>query len=391
MSRLKKEISEIINSYGEERNLYFNAVAPPLIQSSNFAFNSVNELRESLKREDEIPFYTRGVNPTTDILRRKMAAIEHTDDALIFASGSAAIAAAVMVNLRNGDHVVCVHKPYSWTKKLLDELLSRFGIKVTFVDGTLPNNYREALLPNTKMFFLESPNSWTFELQDIKAIVKIARNNGIITLIDNSYASPLNQTPADYGVDVILHSASKYISGHSDTVAGILCASTKMTERIFKSEFMTLGGIISPFNSWLLLRGLRTLPIRMERIADTTKKVVLYLESHSKIEIVYYPFLKSHPQYKLAKKQMKRGGGQFTAQLKTKNPKKIEKFCNSLQTFLLACSWGGYESLVFPTIVLIDSQNYQKGGLPVNMVRFYIGLEDADYLIQDLDQALEKI
>jgi len=391
MNQIPKHISEIINLYGEDRELYFNSVAPPLIQSSNFAFNTVEELRESLKKEDEIAFYTRGVNPTTDILRKKMAALEHTEDSLIFASGSAAIAAAVMVNLRQGDHVVCVQKPYSWTKKLLEDLLSRFGIKATFVDGTRHVNYERSILPNTRMFFLESPNSWTFELQDIQAVVNIARANGIITLIDNSYASPVNQTPADYGVDIVLHSASKYISGHSDTVAGILCASGRMTNRIFESEFMTLGGIISPFNSWLLLRGLRTLPIRMDRIAETTLRVVRFLDQHPEVEKINYPFLESHPQYDLACRQMKKGGGQFSVELKSKDPKKIEKFCNSLRAFLLACSWGGHESLVFPAIVLVDSQNYHKGGLPINMIRFYIGLEEADYLIADLANALNGI
>ena len=240
------------------------------------------------------------------------------------------------------------------------------------------------------MIILESPNSWTFELQNIEEVVVIARNNGLITLMDNSYASPINQTPADYGIDIILHSASKYISGHSDTVAGILCASKKMTKKIFESEFMTLGGIISPFNSWLLLRGLRTLPVRMDRVADTTMKVIKFLENHEKVSEIYYPFSKNHSQYALAQKQMKQGGGQFTILLKTEDPEKVEAFCNTLNNFLLACSWGGHESLIFPAIVLSNSQNYSKGGFPVNMIRFYIGLEDSEYLINDLKFALTK-
>lgn len=391
MSKYPNEISEIINAYGEDRALYFNSVAPPLIQSTNFAYKDIEEMRDSLQREDEVPFYTRGVNPTTDILRKKMAALEHTEDALIFASGSAAIAAAVMVNLRHGDHVVCVSKPYSWTKKLLDDLLGRFGVKVTYVDGTRPENFQEATLHSTKMYFLESPNSWTFELQDIPEIVKLAHQHGVITLIDNSYATPINQVPADWGVDIILHSASKYIGGHSDAVAGILCASKEMTTRIFESEFMTLGGIISPFNAWLLLRGLRTLPIRMDRVAENTARVVEYLVTHPKVGAVYYPFHPSHPQYDLAQRQMKKGGGQFSIQLKTENPVEVEKFCNSLKAFLLACSWGGHESLIFPAIVLADSLNYSKSTLPINMIRFYVGLEDPNYLINDLEGAFKSI
>lgn len=387
----KTHISEILNHLGEERELYFNAVAPPIIQSSNFCFESVSEMRESLKHEDEIPFYTRGVNPTTDILRKKMAALEHTEDCLIFASGSAAIAAAIMVNVRNGDHVVCVDNPYSWTKKLLENILSRFGIKATYVDGRNPQNFKDALQPNTKLFYLESPNSWTFELQDIESVTNIARKHGIITLIDNSYNSPVSSTPADSGADIILHSASKYISGHSDTVAGILCASREMTTRIFESEFMTLGGVISPFNAWLLIRGLRTLPIRMERISNTTAKIVTYLEEHSAIKDVYYPHSPRHPQYELAKKQMKYGAGLLTIELHEKDPEKIENFCDGFDKFLLACSWGGHESLIFPAITLFESQNYSGGTLPANMIRFYIGLEDPEYLLEDFERAFGKL
>lgn len=381
------QLSEIINQLGEERELYFNAVAPPIIQTSNFCFSSVAEMRESLKHEDENPFYTRGVNPTTDILRRKMAALEHTEDCLVFASGSAAIGAAIMVNVRNGDHVVCVTNPYTWTQKLLDQLLPRFGVRTTYVDGRDPDNFLEALQTNTKIFYLESPNSWTFDLQDIEVITQIARKHGIITLIDNSYNSPVSSVPAGFGVDIILHSASKYISGHSDTVAGILCASKEMTTRIFESEFMTLGGIISPFNAWLLLRGLRTLPIRLEQVSKTTARIVDFLERHPAVEKVFYPHSRNHPQYELARKQMKYGAGQFTMVLKEKDPVKIERFCDGFERLLLACSWGGHESLLFPALTLFESQNYSGGSLPVDMIRFYIGLEDAEYLLEDFEQA----
>lgn len=385
------ELSYIINQLGEDRENYFNAVAPPVIQTSSFAFKTVADMRQGMKHEDEIPFYTRGANPTTDILRKKMAALENTEDCLAFASGSAAIAAGILAFLKQGDHVVCVDKPYSWTKKLLVEWLPRFGVQTTFVDGKDPENFRKAIRPETRLFYLESPNSWTFEIQDFQAITAIAKEHGLVTLADNSYASPVNMNPADYGVDVILHSATKYISGHSDSVAGILCSSKEITTRIFKSEFMTLGGVISPFNAWLLLRGLRTLPVRMTRIAETTMQIVNYMSSHPKVETIYYPFSKSHPQYDLACRQMKRGGGQFTIALKTSDPDEVEKFCNSLKRFLLAASWGSYESLVFPAITQADSMNYSKGALPLNFIRFYIGLEDPGYLIEDLNQALSKI
>jgi cystathionine beta-lyase/cystathionine gamma-synthase len=287
--------------------------------------------------------------------------------------------------------VVCVQKPYSWTSKLLNQLLVRFGVQTTMIDGTKAENYEKALQPNTKMFILESPNSFTFELQDIEAVVKIAKKHQIITLLDNSYASPLNQKPLEMGIDMTAHSATKYLSGHSDAVAGVLCGSKPMMQKVFAGEFMTLGGVISPFNAWLLLRGLRTLPIRMERAAQTTPKIVNFLAKHPKVAEVMYPFHESHPQFELAKKQMKQPAGQFSIKLKTNNIKEVENFCNALKRFLLACSWGGYESLIFPACTLYGSENYENPYLHWSLIRFYVGLEEPEMLIADLTQAFEKM
>lgn len=385
------ELSEIITSLGEDREFYQNAGAPPIMQTANFCFKTVADMRASLQKESQIPFYTRGINPTTEILRKKMAALEKTEDALIFASGSAAVAAAIMSHVQQGDHVVSVKKPYSWTNKLLNLMLPKYGVEATMIDGTDPENYENAIRPNTRILYMESPNSWTFEMQDIEAVVKIAKKHNLVTMIDNSYATPINMTPADYGVDIIIHAATKYISGHSDTLGGVICGSKKTIQNIFQGELMTLGGVIAPFNSWLLLRGLRTLPIRMARVGETAEKVVQYLENHPKVEKVYFPFSNSHPQFELAKKQMKKASGQFTIALKTEDPEKIENFCNTVKHFLLACSWGGYESLIFPAITLYTSENYKTGDLKLNMIRFYVGLEDADFLIQDLEKALEGL
>ncbi|RMG69398.1 MAG: aminotransferase class V-fold PLP-dependent enzyme, partial [Bacteroidetes bacterium] len=261
----------------------------------------------------------------------------------------------------------------------------------TFVDGTDPAHFVEAIRPETKLFMLESPNSMTFELQDIAAVVAIARAHGITTALDNSYATPLNQQPLTLGVDMVMHSASKYLNGHSDVVAGVLCTSRARAEKIFASEYMTLGGILSPHDAWLMLRGLRTLPLRMQRVAETTPKVVAFLEAHPLVERVLYPFSPQFPQYELARRQMKHPAGQFSVLLKAADIAAADRFCNALKTFLLACSWGGYESLAFPISALYDSANYNQTTLPWNMVRFYVGLEDAGYLIADLAQALEQM
>lgn len=382
------DISYILNHLGEERENYFNAVAPPIIQSTNFCFKDVATMRESLRTELEAPFYTRGYNPGIAILRKKIAALENMEDALVFGSGSAAVAAAVMSCVKGGDHIICVQKPYSWTGTLISKYLAKYGVEFSFVEGNDPNNFKTAIKENTKAIYLESPNSLTFELQDIEAVVKIAKEKNISTIIDNSYSSPLNQSPANLEIDIIVHSASKYLNGHSDVVAGVVCSSKERIAKIFAEEYMTIGSIISPHDAWLMLRGLRTLELRVNRSAQTAQKVADFLENHPKIEKVFYPFTKSNPQLELAKKQMKQGGGLVSVVLKTENVEEVERFCNSLKRFLLATSWGGYESLIFPLCALKASKSFESP-LPGNMVRLYIGLEDENVLIEDLKQALE--
>lgn len=385
------DLSYILNHLGEERDQYFNAVSPPIIQSSNFASKTVADMRRTLQHEFEEPFYTRGYNPTVAILRKKLAALEGAEDALAVSSGSAAVALAIMANVKAGDHVVCVNKPYSWTNKLFNILLKQYGVETTMIDGDNPNNYAQAIKPNTKLFFLESPNSLTFELQDIEAVANIAKANNIITIIDNSYSTPIYQQPIKMGIDIVVHSGTKYLNGHSDVVVGVICGSKQMISRIFASELMTYGSIISPNDAWLMIRGLRTLPIRLEKSNENTAKVVAFLENHSKVEKVIYPFSTSFPQYELAKKQMKGCGGLFSVLLKAGNIQQVEAFCDSLKYFLLACSWGGYESLAFPSCALLTSQSYDNPHIKWNMIRFYVGLEEPEILIGDLKQALDRI
>lgn len=377
------DLSFIINQLGEERENYFNAMSPPIIQTSNFAFPDVDSLSLALNNEKDIHCYTRGNNPTVEILRKKLAALEKTEDSLIMSSGCAAISTAVLANIKSGDHIVCVKNSYGWTKKLMSSFLYKMNVDVDFVDGKDPDNFLKATTPKTKLYFLESPNSFTLELQDIEKITSIAKKNNIITILDNSYSSPLNQNPSLLGVDLIVHSATKYIGGHSDVVAGVICGSEEIIKQIFHNEFMTLGGIISPNDAWLLLRGLRTLEIRMERVKNSTEKVIQYFENNNKIKNIYYPLYYKNPQYDLAKKQMTGGSGLLTVELKTDNINEIKSFCNNLKRFLLAVSWGGYESLVLPSCIL--------AGMKPNLIRFSIGLEDPDILIEDLETSFKLI
>ena len=384
------DLSHILTHLGEDRERGYDAVVPPIVQSGNFTYPTVAAMRAVVQKEMEKPLYSRGFNPTVGILREKIAALEHAEDALVFSSGSAAIASAVISFVKAGDHIVCVEKPYSWTKKLLVELLPRFGVAHTFVDGTDAENYRKATRPNTTFFILESPNSLTFELQDIAAVAAIAKEKNIITLCDNSFNSPLFQNPLDLGMDMVAHSATKYLNGHSDVVAGVLAGSKTMMRQVMQKEFMTLGACPSPHDAWLILRGLRTLELRVHRSADNAEKVAQFLEGHPKVNEIHWPGLKSHPQYALAQKQMKRVAGLMSIELNAPDEAAVERFCDNLKTFLIAVSWGGYESLQWPVCALKGPSGYYTD-LPFTMIRLYIGLEDPDLLIGDLEQALSGV
>jgi cystathionine beta-lyase/cystathionine gamma-synthase len=382
--------SEIINFLGEEHENYFNSIAPPIIQTSNFCFPTVKKMRHAIQNEFLEHVYTRGNNPTVEILRQKLAALEKTEDCLVTSSGCAAITAAVMSNLKTGDHVICIDKPYSWVNHLLTKILTKYNIETSFVDCTKIENIEKVIKPNTRLFYLESPNSWTYELIDYKNVSVLAKQNNIVTIADNSYCTPLYQNPAELGIDIVVHSASKYLSGHSDVVAGAICGSREMIKKIFDNEFMTFGGIISPFDAWLMLRGLRTLPLRLEKSSHSAKNIIEFLTRRSEVEGIYYPFHTSNTQINLAKIQMKNSSGLFTIKLKTDSRDKIELFCESLEYFRIAVSWGGHESLVFPAVAAYDPAKEQNPKLSWNMVRFYIGLEDENILKEDLLQALQK-
>lgn len=385
------DISYILNEYAEDRENYFNAVSPPIMQTSNFVFKTVDEMRQAFADEYSTYLYSRGRNPTVDILRKKLAALDGAEDCLVFNNGAAATFAAVLANVKSGDHIVCVDKPYTWTQKLCNEILPRFGVTTTYIDGTSIENFERAVLPNTTVIYLESPNSWDYKLQDLKAVAELAKAENIVTIIDNSYCTPLYQKPIEYGIDLVMQTATKYISGHSDTLGGVLSGKKEMIEKIFNSEYMNIGSGIQPFNAWLLLRGLRTLPARLDRITASTKKVVEYIKQHPKVESVLFPFDESFPQYQLAKQQMKGACGLFTFIIKADTIMQIENFCNHLQHFFMAVSWGGHESLVIPKCSGIKRDDFNAGSKEHRMLRLYVGLEDPDYLIKDLAQAFEKM
>jgi len=380
------DISYIINELAEDRENYFNAIAPPIMQSSNFAFKKVDDMRQAFADEYSTFLYSRGLNPTVDILRKKLAALDAAEDCLVFNSGAAAIFAAVLANVKAGDHIVSVDKPYAWAQKMFNVILPRFGVTTSYIDGREIENFERAILPNTTVIYLESPNSWDYALQDLKAVADLAKAEGIITICDNSYCTPVYQRPIEMGIDLVLQSATKYISGHSDVVAGVLSGSKAMITKIFNSEYMNIGSGIQPFNAWLLIRGLRTLPVRLEHITKTTHAVLAFLKAHPQVESVIFPFDEDFPQLELAKKQMSGVCGLLTFVIKAEDVMQVERFCEALQHIMMAVSWGGHESLIIPKCSGMQRSFFKAENPDHRMMRLYVGLEDAAYLIKDIER-----
>ena len=381
------DYSYILHHLGEHE-LPFHAVSPPIFQTSNFCFDSFESFQEALTTTESHFVYSRGNNPTVGLAEQKIAALEKAPRAKLMSAGVAAISASIMAFVGTGDHVVCVKDCYSWTRKLLELYLPRFGVAHTFVEGTDPAEFERAIRPSTRVIFLESPTTFTFRLQDIPSVARIARSRGIKTVIDSTWATPIFMNALDYGVDLVVHSVSKYMGGHSDLVAGAVVGSVEDIERIFTTEFQQLGTVPDPMLAWLVLRGLRTLQVRMSAVFERALYVARYLETHSAVECVLYPFLDSHPQHALARRLMRGGGGLFSIRLRTTDVSAVKRFTNSLKLFKRAVSWGGYESLVYP-----DAVRYRTDPPPdrLSLIRLYIGLEDKEALVADLGQALQQV
>ncbi len=384
------DISYILNELGEDREHYFNAISPPIIQTSNFKVNRVDELRALFEDEYSGYLYSRGLNPTVEILRKKLAALDGAEDCLVFNSGAAAIFASVLANVKSGDHIVSVDKPYTWAQRMFDVVLPRFGVTTTYIDGTQIENFERAILPNTSVIYLESPNSWDYKLQDLKAVADLAKAENIITIIDNSYCTPLYQKPIELGIDIAMQTATKYISGHSDTIGGVLTGTKKMMKKIFDSEYLNIGSGIQPFNAWLLIRGLRTLQARLERITQTTHTVLSYLKQNKKVESVLFPLDESFSQYSLAKKQMSGACGLISFHVHAETRQQIVSFCESFKHIMMAVSWGGHESLILPKCASLKDEDFDPLNKEHRMLRLYVGLEEASYLISDIENAFEK-
>ncbi len=368
---------DICAHLGDDYDRYLGAIVPPIFQNSLF----------TRKTTDHGYVYTRVSNPTTEIAEQKIAALEEGQSAKCFSSGMGAISAAIMYWMSKDSHVVCIRSAYGPTREFLSSYLQSFGVDVTFVKSGSTSEIEQAIRPNTKLIFLESPSSHLFEMQDLQAVAALAKSHGIATIIDNTWATPLYQNPLKYGIDMVVHSASKYLGGHSDIIGGVLIGQADMMETIMHRERALFGSNMDPHQSWLLTRGLRTLPVRMRQHQESAMQVAAFLESHPLVERVLYPGLESHPQYELGKRQMTGYSGIMSFVPKG-NDQAIMDMIHSLRYFELGPSWGGFESLINTPGVGINEEMSVMTGIPQGLVRISVGLEQPQSLMEDLDQAL---
>jgi len=375
----------LLAHYGEDEKI-LHAVVPPIFQTSLFTFDTAEELMQAMVGNPAGPpdHYSRISNPSMTVAECKLAALEGTERAKVLSSGQAALTMAVMSETGQGAHVVAVDTIYGPSKQLLTSYLPRFGVSHTYVDGRTVESVIDAVQPETTLIYLESPSSIVFRLQDIAAIAKFARERGITTMIDNTWATPLLQNPALLGVDIVCHSATKYLGGHSDLVAGVLCTDAARMDRIVRNEVNLLGSALAPFPAWLLNRGMRTLPSRIARHGETGLAVAEWLEGQSGVETVLHPGLASYPQRELALRQMRGTTGLFSFVPKVQDKEKCFAFVNALRWFGKGVSWGGHESLALP--LHVHPLGWDE---PTWVIRCYCGMESPTELIDDLRQAFE--
>lgn len=379
--------------YGEDKKDYKGAVVPPIYQNSLFTFEDWDSIDKAFDDPVNNCIYTRGKNPTVSIVEEKLSKLAGGEKAKLFTSGMAAISSAIMHFVKPNGHIITLKNIYGPANNFMGSYLKeKMNIEVTYISGKDINEFRESIRENTCLIYLESPSSVVFSLQDINEISKLAKEHNIKTIIDNTWATPIYQKPLKMGIDLEVHSCSKYIGGHSDIVAGVVIGSEKDIKDIFEKEHALYGGKIAPFEAWLIMRSLRTLPIRLAKHQENALQVAKFLESHPKVKKVYYPGIKSFEQYELGKKQMDGYTGLMAIDLDCKDLDKIKAFVNRLEYFYIGVSWGGFESLVYaPAISYLKEMTPDKFdamGISLGSIRLSIGLENYNDLICDLEKSL---
>jgi len=365
-------------------------LATPIYQTSTF---QVTDNDEQLSATHTDHFYTRYGNPTNTVAEKTIAALEGVDAALTFASGMGAVTTTIMALLKSGDHIVAQRDIYGGVNKFLSQWLPKMGIETTFVDTTDYEQHARAIRPNTKLLYVESPTNPTLRIVDFKKVAALAKQHKLLSMIDATFGTPINQHPAEFGIDIVMHSGTKYLAGHTDLICGVVAARHELIEKIWETR-TTLGNCMDPHASWMLVRGLKTLALRVARQNESAQRVAEFLSENAKVRRVHYPFLKSHPQHALAREQMSGGGGMVTFEVEGTG-EDARRASEAMRLFTLAPSLGGVESLVsIPVLTshaMIPAAERAKMGVTEQMIRLSVGIENADDLIADLECALAAV
>lgn len=383
---------------GEEFNKT-KAVVTPIYQTSTYIADSdPNEYITAATQPKYPEFYHRHGNPTTSQVEAILAKLEKTEDSLVLATGMAAISTAILAVVKSGDHIIAQKAHYSGTMLFFKEYLLDYGVTITHVDQTDNQAFLDAIQPNTKLIYVETPSNPNLDITDLSFIGQLAKSKGITTMIDNTFASPINQVPTEYGIDIVVHSATKYLGGHSDLTAGAICATKEFIQKAWRRSII-LGASLSPFDSWLLLRGLKTLSLRVKQINSNALALAQWLESQPAIKKVLYTGLPSHPQYQLAQRQLKGHTGMLCIDVQGQDEDQAydhaQTILNNLKIFANAASLGGVESLVVHPASMWGSHDADRpknvSDITRGMLRISVGIEHIDDIIEDWKQAIEKI
>jgi cystathionine beta-lyase/cystathionine gamma-synthase len=369
------------------------SVVTPIYQTATFGFASSDEIPEAVRGKSGKFVYTRWDNPTTARLEGKLASFENAEDAAFFSSGMAAISTSILAFVKAGDNVVAIRDLYGETFRLMREFLPRYGVSTTLVDTEDVSQLEEAVRKKTKVVYVETPTNPTLKLVDIARTAKLAHEAGALLLVDNTFATPVNQRPIDLGADISLHSATKYLNGHADVIAGAAAGAKEHVAKI-KMLRRTLGGTLDPFAAWLVLRGMKTLAVRIKAQNENAMALAEYLSGHRKVSVVHYPGLGTHPQHGLARRQMRGFGGMLSFELKG-NGARAARFVERIKVGYLAASLGGVETLVSQPALLshhqLSESDREKTGIQPALIRVSVGIEDKEDLVADFRRALSQV
>ncbi|CKE63904.1 methionine gamma-lyase [Bacillus paranthracis] len=384
----KKHMETALIHHGYTSEEHKGSLTPPLFQTSTFTFETAQQGEASFAGVDPSYIYSRLGNPTVKLFEERMAVLEGGEEALAFGSGMAAISATLIGFLKAGDHIICSNGLYGCTYGFLEVLEEKFMITHSFCDMETEADMENKIRPNTKLIFVETPINPTMKLIDLKQVIRVAKRNGLLVIVDNTFCSPYLQRPLELGCDAVVHSATKYIGGHGDVVAGVTICKTKALAEKIRPMRKDIGGIMATFDAWLLLRGLKTLAVRMDRHCDNAEKIVSFLKNHDAVEGVWYP------EGELASRQMKRGGGVISFSIKG-GKEETQAFINDLHFITIAVSLGDTETLIqhpaTMTHAAIPAALRQEMGIYDNLIRLSVGLESWEDIVSDLEQALKKI